>query len=136
MKLLLCLTDLPPERLMKKHSVLDITDRLVDIHVQFSKTRFAWQLEYVLSRPSLFRPTLEDKFVHEYGLRVSELKGNNAVNDTRLQVLLLAVESLLEDFDVAVYLPQKDKGILAKEVIGTSNLPKIRDEEGLAKWLE
>lgn len=134
MKLLLCLSELPPERVMSK--VSDVTDQLVDFHVQFSQTRFQWELDYVLSRPNLFSPRLEGKFVHEYGLRVSELKGNNVVCDSRLQVLLPAIEDLLEDFDLAVYLPEKSKDSLAKKVISLSSLPKIRDEKGLVEWLE
>lgn len=145
MKLLLCLTDLPPEKFMKKYSILDVTDDLVDIHVQFSQTRFQWELDHVLSRPSLFKPTLEDKFAQVYKVIISELKGNNVICDTRLQVLLPAIEdlladlpnvvSLLTDFSFAIYLPKKSKESLAKKVFARSSLLKIQDEEGLAKWL-
>jgi hypothetical protein len=134
MKLLLCLSELPSEKVMSK--LTDVTDRLVNIHVQFSRTRFAWELENVLSKPETFVPTLEDKFVQAYRAIISGLEGNNVVCDTRLQVLLPSIETLLEGFDLAVYLPEKSKDAWAKKAINRSGLVKVRTEKDLIAWLE
>jgi hypothetical protein len=134
MKLLLCLSELPSKKAMTK--LTDVSDRLVDIHVQFSRTRFAWELEHVLSVPDQFVPTLEDRFIQTYKTLVNGLEGNNVVYDTRLQVLLPTIEGLLEDFDLAVYLPKRSRDSLVGKVVGRSSLPKIRDEKELLDWLE
>ncbi len=130
MKLLLCLSELPEDV-----DLVDVTDKLVDIHVQFSRTRFAWELEKVLAMPVGFKPTLEKQFVAQYKAVVGGLKGNNAVCDSRLQVLLPTVEKLLSNFDLAVYLPEKARG-LARKTFENSKLTRIRNDKELKNWLE